>query len=73
MRATTLSGMRKAASAIVLASAVALATPAAAQQSEAVRGSPTATTTIDGRYLPPPPQKFEGVINPNADVIGQHE
>jgi hypothetical protein len=23
-------------------------------------------TTIDGRYLPPPPQKFEGEINLNA-------
>jgi arylsulfatase A-like enzyme len=29
-------------------------------------GSPDATTTIDGRYLPPPPQKFEGNINLNA-------
>ena len=27
---------------------------------------PDATTTIDGRYLPPPPQKFEGTINLNA-------
>lgn len=31
-----------------------------------VPGSPDATTTIDGRYLPPPPQKFEGEINLNA-------
>jgi arylsulfatase A-like enzyme len=30
-------------------------------------GSPTATTTIDGRYLPPPPSKFGGVINLNAE------
>ncbi len=29
-------------------------------------GSPGATTTIDGRYLPPPPQPFKGEINPNA-------
>src|SRR5215467_4615822 len=29
-------------------------------------GSPGTTTTIDGRYLPPPPQRFDGVINPNA-------
>jgi arylsulfatase A-like enzyme len=29
-------------------------------------GSPAATTTIDGRYLPPPPQPFKGEINPNA-------
>jgi arylsulfatase A-like enzyme len=29
-------------------------------------GSPAATTTIDGRYLPPPPQPFKGEINLNA-------
>jgi arylsulfatase A-like enzyme len=40
--------------------------PAAAQQTTGVAGSPDATTTIDGRYLPPPPQKFEGQINLNA-------
>src|SRR5271167_2928165 len=30
-------------------------------------GSPGATTTIDGKYLPPPPPKFGGVINLSAD------
>ena len=39
---------------------------AQAQQTTGVLGSPDATTTIDGRYLPPPPQKFEGQINLNA-------
>ncbi len=29
-------------------------------------GAPDATTTIDGRYLPNPPPKFGGEINPNA-------
>jgi arylsulfatase A-like enzyme len=29
-------------------------------------GSPDATTTIDGRYLPPPPQSFKGNIELNA-------
>lgn len=29
-------------------------------------GSPGATITIDGKYLPPPPPKFGGVINPSA-------
>ena len=29
-------------------------------------GSADATTTIDGRYLPPPPQKFKGKIELNA-------
>jgi arylsulfatase A-like enzyme len=40
--------------------------PAWAQQITGVPGSPDATTTIDGRYLPPPPQKFGGEINLNA-------
>ncbi len=39
---------------------------ASAQQNEGVPGSPNATVTIDGRYLPPPPQKFQGEINLNA-------
>ena len=29
-------------------------------------GSPNATTTIDGRYLPNPPAEFGGQINTNA-------
>src|SRR5689334_20428729 len=29
-------------------------------------GSPTATTTIDGRYLPNPPPKFGGTVNLSA-------
>jgi arylsulfatase A-like enzyme len=33
---------------------------------EAAPGSPGATATIDGRYLPNPPPKFEGEISPNA-------
>src|SRR5262249_56453326 len=37
------------------------------QQTTGVPGSPSATTTIDGRYLPPPPQPFQGEINLNAD------
>src|SRR5271168_3989154 len=37
-----------------------------AQQTTGVPGSPDATTTIDGRYLPPPPQPFQGQINLNA-------
>ncbi|MCL4501834.1 MAG: arylsulfatase [Deltaproteobacteria bacterium] len=31
-----------------------------------VPGSPGATTIVDGRYLPNPPQPFKGEINPNA-------
>ena len=37
-----------------------------AQQTSGTPGSPTATTTIDGRYLPAPPQPFQGEIGLNA-------
>jgi arylsulfatase A-like enzyme len=40
--------------------------PVHAQQVTGTPGSPGATTTIDGRYLPPPPQPFHGDIQPNA-------
>ena len=39
---------------------------ATAQQTTGVPGSPSATTSIDGKYLPPPPPAFGGVINMNA-------
>ena len=37
-----------------------------AEQETGAPGSPNATTTIDGRYLPPPPQPFKGQIELNA-------
>jgi arylsulfatase A-like enzyme len=37
-----------------------------AQQTTGVPGSPGATKTIDGKYLPPPPSKFGGDINLSA-------
>jgi arylsulfatase A-like enzyme len=40
--------------------------PANAQQTTGVPGSPSATTTIDGKVLPPPPPPFGGVINLQA-------
>src|ERR1700746_3189199 len=40
--------------------------PAAAQETPGPPGSPGATTTIDGKYLPPPPPKFGGDINLQA-------
>jgi arylsulfatase len=43
-----------------------LAAPATAQQINGVPGSPSATTTIDGRYLPPPPPPFGGKIGLSA-------
>ena len=37
-----------------------------AQQITGVAGSPEATTTIDGKQLPPPAPKFGGVIEEKA-------
>ena len=37
-----------------------------AQQTTGTPGSPGATTTIDGKYLPPPPPNFGGDINLQA-------
>jgi arylsulfatase A-like enzyme len=37
------------------------------QQPPVAPGSPDATTTIDGKYLPAPPPKFGGVINLGAE------
>jgi arylsulfatase A-like enzyme len=39
---------------------------AGAQQTTGTPGSPSATTTIDGKYLPPPPAPFGGTINLDA-------
>jgi arylsulfatase len=38
-----------------------------AQEITGTPGSPSATTTIDGKYLPSPPPKFGGVINLGAE------
>ena len=40
--------------------------PALAQQITGAPGSPSATTTIDGKQLPPPPRTFGGVIKESA-------
>jgi hypothetical protein len=40
--------------------------PAGAQQTTGAPGSPSATTTIDGKYLPPPLAPFGGTINLDA-------
>jgi arylsulfatase len=44
----------------------ALTAPASAQEITGTPGAPGATTTIDGRYLPPQPQQFRGDIQTNA-------
>jgi len=42
------------------------AAPAGAEQITGVPGSPSATVTIDGKQIPPPPAKFGGVIKQDA-------
>jgi len=44
---------------------LALAAPISAQQVTGTPGSPSATTTIDGKQIPAPPPKFGGVIKPS--------
>jgi arylsulfatase A-like enzyme len=51
---------------ILLIAALLVGAPASAQQVTGVPGSPSATTTIDGKQLPPQPPKFGGVINDSA-------
>jgi arylsulfatase A-like enzyme len=51
--------------AILIAAALAVA-PVAAQQITGTPGSPDATMTLDGKTLPPQPQKFGGVIKEEA-------
>ena len=43
-----------------------VATPVSAQQTTGAAGSPSATSTIDGRQIPPPPGAFGGTINLDA-------
>src|SRR6267154_951689 len=40
--------------------------PTIAQQVTGTPGSPSATVTIDGKQIPPPPMKFGGVIKESA-------
>jgi hypothetical protein len=51
---------------LVRAQAEKTGAPGNGQQVTGVLGSPGATTTIDGRYLPNPPPAFGGEIMPNA-------
>src|SRR6476620_10071748 len=52
---------------MLAAAAIAVAPSARAQiQTTGTPGSPSATTTIDGKQLPPPPMKFGGVIKDSA-------
>ena len=69
MKAPNFSRMMTLLSASALGIAIILAIPAstmAAQQVTGVPGSPSATTTISGKQLPPPDLKFGGVIKNDA-------
>ena len=59
---------KKVAPALLALNGVAMltASPVLAVETTGVPGSPSATTTIDGKQLPPPPQKFEGKIEQTA-------
>ncbi len=59
-------GLRKAALGSVSVCFLAGASAASAQQVTGTLGSPSATTTIDGKQIPPPPPKFGGVIKESA-------
>ena len=61
MRSKAIALLVSAATFTVLTSA-----PSEAQQTTGEPGSPSATTTIDGHMLPPPPSKFGGEIELNA-------
>ena len=50
-------------------SALLAATPTTAQEITGVPGSPSATMTIDGKQLPPPPMPFGGVIKDKASGV----
>jgi hypothetical protein len=52
----------------MLAAVLITTVPAARAQSKitGVPGSPSATVTIDGKQIPPPPMKFGGVIEESA-------
>src|SRR5437899_10735648 len=51
---------------LTAAAAMFVAMPAPAQQITGTPGSPSATVTIDGKQIPPPPMPFGGVIKESA-------
>src|SRR5260370_40948764 len=55
-----------AAFAVFLLAAMLAVTSVAAQQATGGPGSPSATTTVDGKQLPAPPPKFGGAIKESA-------
>jgi arylsulfatase len=54
------------ASVVVTLIVIVASAPTLADEIHGTPGSPSATVTIEGHQLPPPPQKFEGKIERNA-------
>jgi arylsulfatase len=61
-----MSDLRRVLPAAAFIGACAVGATAASAQGVLTAVPPGATTTIDGRYLPPPPQQFRGAIDTNA-------
>jgi Sulfatase len=59
-------------SVLTVAIAIGPSSVASAPQSTNEPGAPSGKTTIDGRYLPRPPQQFKGGIDPNAEDSKPH-
>jgi arylsulfatase len=66
MKTRVLTGMSIVVSLLTNLIAILTAVPSRAQQITGTPGSPSATITIDGKQIPPPPTKFEGVIKEDA-------
>ncbi len=66
MNSSTLGIFRKTIASGVSLACLVLVAPALAQETTGLPGSPTATTTIDGKQLPPADPKFDGVIKEKA-------
>ena len=66
MKTRVLTGMSIGVSLLTNLIAILTAVPSRAQQITGTPGSPSATITIDGKQIPPPPTKFEGVIKEDA-------
>ena len=62
--------LMKMAIAVILVAFAYTALPAVAQETTGTPGSPGATTTIDGRYLPNPPQP--GMLDLNLQTKVKH-
>src|SRR5438876_340156 len=60
------SNSRRSKTLLYLAGSLAIISQAAAQQVTGTLGSPSATSTINGKQLPPPDPEFGGVIKDGA-------